>query len=148
MAGSFTDWFEQQILNTAFGSNTTELSTGHWANLYVGLYSSTATLGDTLTGQSQGECAGSTYDRVAFTNSSSMWSNATGGVKKLKKAITFTTAAGSDWAAIGAFGIFTTASTASTAARCLCWTTLTGGAKTINTGDSITVTTALQITLT
>jgi hypothetical protein len=63
----------------------------------------------------------------------------------LKKAIVCTTAAGADWGTVGGFAITTTASTA--AGWALCWTTLTGGAKMINSGDSITITTALTITL-
>jgi hypothetical protein len=56
-----------------------------------------------------------------------------------------TTAAGSDWGTIGAFAIYNTDSTS--AGFALCWTTLTGGAKTINSGDSVTITTDLTITL-
>ena len=147
MAGSFTNWLEAAVLDTLFGSNSTEISTGHFTNLYIGLFESTAvaTVDDTWTALSTGECAGSTYSRKEVTNSSDTWCNATGGTKELKAAITFTTSAGSDWGAVGGFGIFDTANTS--AGNMLCWSTLTGGAKTINSGDTISITTALTVTL-
>lgn len=148
MAGSFSDAMERYVLDNCFGQNTTEISTGGLATLNIALLESTAdNLGDAWTNTSTGECAGSTYVRKEFTNSTANWCNTTAGtgVKKLKTAIVFTTAAGADWGTIGGFAICTTASTA--AGWALCWTTLTGGAKVINSGDSITITTALTITL-
>ena len=148
MAGSFSDYMEKNVLDNCFGQNTTEISTGGLATLHIALLESTAdNLGDAWTPLSTGECAGSTYARKAVTNTSDTWCNTTAGtgIKKLKVAQTITTAAGSDWGTIGGFAICTTASTASGWA--LCWTTLSGGAKVISAGDSVTVTTALTITL-
>jgi hypothetical protein len=148
MAGSFNDAMEKYVLDNCFGQNTTEISTGGLATLNIALLESTAdNLGDAWTPLSTGECPGSTYARKVFTNSSSMWCNTTAGtgIKKLKKAIVCTTAAGADWGTVGGFAICTTASTA--AGWALCWTTISAGAKVINSGDSITITTALTITL-
>lgn len=149
MAGSFSDYMEKYVLDNCFGQNTTRISTGGLATLYIALIASTAdNLGDAWDVGTTGECAGSTYARKSFTNSSSMWCNTTAGtgVKKLKKAITVTTAAGSDWGTIGGFAVCSSGTTG-TGGFTLCWTTLTGGAKVINSGDSITITTGLQITL-
>ena len=147
MAGSFTDYVEKGVLDTLFGSNSVALSTGNFGTLYIGLYESTATPGDTLSALTSGECLGSTYARKSFTNSTATWCNTTlgTGIKKLKTAIVFTTAAGSDWGIIGSFAILDTDSTS--AGNALCWSTLTGGNKTINTGDSVSITTDLTITL-
>ena len=149
MAGSFSDPMEKYVLDNCFGQNTTRLSTGGLGTLYIALLESTAdNANDTWDVGSTGECPGSTYARKGFTNSSSMWCNTTAGtgVKKLKKSIVVTTAAGSDWGTIGYFTICSSGTTG-TGGFTLCWTSLTGGAKVINSGDSITVTTALSITL-
>jgi hypothetical protein len=148
MAGSFSDYMEKYVLDNCFGQNTTAISTGGLANLYIALLESTAdNLGDAWTNTATGECPGSTYARKSFTNSTANWCNTTAGsgIKKLKTAITFTTAAGNDWGTIGGFAICNSNSTASGWA--LCWTTLTGGAKVVNSGDSLVVTTDLTITL-
>lgn len=148
MAGSFNDAMEKYVLDNCFGQNTTEISTGGLATLHLALLESTAdNATDAWTPLSTGECPGSTYARKAITNTTTMWCNTTlgTGIKKLKKAIVVTTAAGADWGTIGYFAICTTASTE--AGWALCWTSLTGGAKVINSGDSVTVTTALTITL-
>ena len=148
MAGSFGDSMEKYVLDCVFGANTTEISTGGLATLHIALLESTAdNLGDAWTPLSTGECPGSTYARKSVTNTTDTWCNTTAGtgIKKLKTAQVITTAAGSDWGTIGGFAFCTTASTAS--GWMLCWTTLTGGAKVINSGDSITVTTAFAITL-
>lgn len=149
MAGSFSDDMEKYVLDNCFGQNTTRISTGGLGTLYIALLESTAdNLGDSWSCGSTGECAGSTYARKSFTNSSDTWCNTTAGtgIKQLKAAITFTTSAGADWGTIGGF-VVCSSGTTGTGGFALCWTTLTGGAKTINAGDSIVVTTDLTITL-
>jgi hypothetical protein len=148
MAGSFSDACEAYVLDTLFGNNATELSTAALANLYFALIESTAdNAGDAWTPLTTGECPGSTYARKVLANTSTSWCNTTAGsgIKQLKVPVVVTTAAGADWGTIGYFAIVTAAAT--DAGWALCWTSLTGGAKVINSGDSVTITTALTITL-
>jgi hypothetical protein len=141
MAGSFSDAWENIVLDTIFGRhNTTNVSTGKLANLQARLYNVALTdTGTALTNQ----CAGATYHQVAITNSTTMWAQSTGGTKKLKKAVVFTTAAGSDWGTLKGIAICDTTSTG--AGNIIVWTTLAD--KVINTGDSVTLTTAFTVTL-
>jgi hypothetical protein len=147
MAGSFTDWAEQNTLDMIFGLSSTEFSTGGAliTNLAFSLWESTgASVGDTMTGETTGECAGSTYARKNLTNSSDSWANSTGGTKELKTAVVMTTAAGSDWGDIGYIAIGTSSGSSG---QIICWSTITGGAVTVNSGDTVTVTTDFTITL-
>lgn len=148
MAGSFTDLAEKYILDNLFGQNTTACGTGSLATLYVGLLESTADILsslDTITALTTGECAGSTYARKSFTNSSDTWCNTTagGGIKQLKAAVTITTAAGSDWGTIGGFAIYNSDSTSAGWAL----VSSTCAVKVINSGDPVVLTTDLTITL-
>jgi|GEM_PF-5441775 len=148
MAGSYTDYMENLIQNSVFGRSSTALSTGanHLDNIAFGLWNSTgASVGDAMTGATTGECAGSTYVRKNLANSSANWANSTGGVKLLKTAVTMTTAAGADWGTIGSIVLCTSSGAGG---QVIVWSTLTGGAKTINSGDTVTVTTGFSITLT
>lgn len=147
MAGSFTDWAEKHTLDTIFGMSSTQFSTGGAliANLAFSLWESTgASVGDTMTGETTGECAGSTYARKNLANSSDNWANSTGGTKELKTAVVMTTAAGSDWGDIGYIAIGTSSGSSG---QIICWSTITGGAVTVNSGDTVTVTTDFTITL-
>ena len=146
MAGSFSNWGENAVLDSVFGGST-EMSTSV-ANWYVSLWESTADTavsGDALTGADTGECPGSTYARVAIANTSANWANCTGGVKLLKVACTMTTAAGADWGTIGYICLGTSGTTGG---QILVWSSITGGAKVINSGDTVIVTTGFSITLT
>jgi len=143
MAGSFSNWAENKVLDGVFGS-ATAFSTGV-ANWYVSLWESTGPVADTLTGADTGECPGSTYARVAIANTSANWANCTGGIKLLKVAATMTTAAGSDWGTIGYICIGTSGTTAG---EIIVWSSITGGAKVINAGDTVIVSTGFSITLT
>jgi len=148
MAGSFTDYMENLVLDSAFGRSSTALSTGanHMDNLVMGLWESTgSSVVDAITGSATGECPGSTYSRKNFTNSSANFTNSTAGVKYLKTAVSLTTAAGSDW---GTIGFITIGTSSGSSGQILTWSTVTGGTKVINSGDSVTVTTDLSITLT
>ena len=110
MAGSKSDWLEDNILDHLLGRSTTALSTGLVATAYVSLWNST--INDTWTSTSTGECAGSTYFREAITNSSANWTNSTAGSKQNKTVVEFTTGAGSDWGTVQAFAIHDGNSTA------------------------------------
>lgn len=103
MAGSKSDWLEDNILDHLLGRSTTALSTGLVATAYASLWNST--INDTWTSTSTGECAGSTYAREAITNSSANWTNSTAGSKQNKTVVEFTTAAGSDWGTVKAFAL-------------------------------------------
>jgi hypothetical protein len=142
MAGSFSNWAENAVLNLLFGGASDTFSTAT-ANYYVGLCTATPT--DTGVSTKCGECAGSTYARVAIANSSASWANCTGGIKLLKVAATMTTAAGSDWGTIKGLVI---SDVASGAGNIIVWSTLTGGAKVVNSGDTVIVSTGFSITLT
>lgn len=143
MAGSFSNWGENAVLDAALGGSS-ELSTGI-ANWYVSLWESTGGVSDAITGGDTGECPGSTYARVAIPNTSEYWANCTGGVKLLKVAATMTTAAGADWGTIGYICIGTSGTSSG---NILVWSTVTGGAKVINSGDTVIVSTGFSVTLT
>jgi hypothetical protein len=148
MAGSFTDWAENAILDHFLGRSTTDLSTGNTKldNIAFGLWESTgASVGDAMTGETTGECAGSTYSRVNQVNSSNSWANSAAGVKNLKASVEMTTAAGTDW---GTVGWITIGTSSGSSGQIIAWTTITGGTKTINSGDTVTITTDYSITLT
>ena len=132
MAGSKSDWFEDIVLDHTLGRSTTALSTGLRATVYVSLWNST--INDTWTSTSTGECAGSTYARVAVTNSSANWTNSTSGSKQNKTVVEFTTAAGSDWATVQAFGIHDGNSTAT--GNMIYWGDLTVS-QTIASGNTV-----------
>jgi hypothetical protein len=144
MAGSKSDWLENAILDHVLGRSSTDLSTGKNATLYVALWAST--IQETFTTTSTGECAGSTYARVAITNSSTTFTNASNGAKTNKIVIEMTTAAGSDWGSVKGFAICDSNTTAP-GGHILYYSTITSGPKTINTGDTVQFSTgAIDIT--
>ena len=135
MAGSLTNWGENAVLDAGFGGSS-EISTGV-ANLYLSLWESTAgSVSDTITGGDTGECPGSTYARIAVPNTSEYWQNCTGGVKALKVATTFTTAAGADW---GTLGYVCVGTSGTSGGNILAWSTIGDGAKVVNSGDTVIV---------
>lgn len=140
MAGSKSNWYENIVLDHALGRSTTALSTGANATLYVALWNST--INDTWTSTSTGECAGSTYARVAVTNSSANWTNSTAGSKQNKTVIQFTTSAGSDWGTVQAFSIMDGNST--TTGNILYWGDLTVN-QTISSGNTVRFSTGTVI---
>jgi len=143
MAGSFSNDAENAVLNLIFGGASDTFTTAQ-ANWYFGLCTATPT--DTGMSSACGECAGSTYARVALANTSDTWCNCTGGIKILKVAATMTTAAGADWGTIK--GIVIAQVDKGSTGRIAVWSTLTGGAKTVNSGDTVLVSTGFSITLT
>ena len=106
MAGSKSNYLENSHLDYWLGKSFTSTAP---ATVYVALWAST--LNDSFDATSTGECAGSTYARVAVTNSSDNWTNASGGAKENKTVIQFTTSAGSDWGTVVAFAILDSNST-------------------------------------
>lgn len=120
MAGSKSNYLEDQVLDHWLGKPAGSSSSGP-ATVYIALWASTIT--DVWTTTSTGECAGSTYARVAVTNSSTAWSNSTAGSKHNASEIEFTTAAGADWGTVKAFSICNSNSTAT--GKILYWGDLT-----------------------
>lgn len=132
MAGSKSDYLEDAILDHLLGKSSTGLSTGAVAaTVYIALYNTT--VNDTVTALTD-ECAGSTYARVAVTNSSANWTNSTAGSKQNKTVVEFTTAAGSDWGTVKSFAILDAASTS--AGNAYYWGDLTAN-QTIATGNTV-----------
>jgi hypothetical protein len=137
MAGSKSNYLENEVLDSILGKSSTELSTGAGGvagTLYIMLFESTVTVDDSFTTTSSGECPGSTYARVAVTNSSNNWANTTGGTKINKAEFEFTTAAGSDWGTVGTFAIADSNSTS--AGNIYYWGDLTSN-QTISSGNVV-----------
>lgn len=108
MAGNMSNYLENSVLNYWLGKSFTSTAP---ATVYVALWAST--LNDSFDATSTGECAGSTYARIAVTNSSNNFTNATAGAKTNKTTIEFTTAAGSDWGTVNAVAVLDSNSTSS-----------------------------------
>lgn len=129
--GSFSDRLESWILNHWWGNATTVVS----GNLYVGL--ATASLTDASTGITAVEppTANTAYARVAVTNNSTNWPNATGTSPTTKQngtAINFPVCT-TNWGTVTDFFIADGAAVAT--GSILGWGTLTTP-KTISSGDS------------
>lgn len=141
MAGSKSNYLESAVLNYWLGKSFTSTAP---STVYVALWES-SNIDDTYTTTSTGECAGSTYARVAVTNSSANWTNSTsGGSKTNKTEIQFTASAGSDWGTVRAFAICNSNSTAT--GQILYWADLTSN-QTISSGNVVKFSTG-SITLT
>lgn len=130
MAGSKSNYLETSVLNYWLGKSFTSTAP---ATVYIAL--TNTTINDAWLPTDTGECAGSTYARVAVTNSSANWTNSTsGGSKTNKTTITFTTSAGSDWGTVKAFAILDTNSTS--AGNTLYWGDLTAS-QAISSGNVV-----------
>jgi hypothetical protein len=133
--GSFTDYLENKLLDHVWG-NTAYTAP---ATLYISL--STTTIADD--GTNQTEPSGGAYARVAVTNNTTNWPNASGGAKANGAAITFPTATAS-WGTVIDFAIMD----AATVGNMLGYGTLTTS-KTIDSGDTASFAIGdLDITLT
>lgn len=100
MAGSKPNSFESTIIDHILGAAS-------WtppATVYVALFTTTPT--ETTSGT---EVSGNNYSRVAVTNNSTNWPNATNGLKKNGTAIAFPTPSGS-WGTVAGMAIFDAAS--------------------------------------
>lgn len=110
MAGSASDYLEDELLDHVFGgSDYSRPST-----VYVALFSALSSDGSTYT-----ELSGSNYSRVSVTNNATNWPAASGGTKTNGASITFPTAS-ADWDEATHFGIFD----ASTGGNLLVWADL------------------------
>jgi len=103
MAGSKSDYLEKVVLNLVLGGAAYTSP----ATVYVAL--STAAYSDAATGSAMTEVSssGTNYGRVAVTNNSTNWPNATGtnpAVKQNATAITFPTASAA-WGTVLSFYI-------------------------------------------
>lgn len=121
MAGSFSDYLENALLNQLFRGSSYSFP----GTLYVGLYTAAPT--DAGGGT---EVSGNSYARVAVTANTSNWANSTAGSTSNSNAITFPQASGS-WGTVVALGIFD----ASTSGNLLAWADLTTS-KLVGNGDT------------
>jgi hypothetical protein len=139
MAGSKSNYLENAVLDYWLGKSFTTTAP---PTVYIALYEST--INDTWTPSDTGECPGSTYARVAVTNSSTNWTNASGGAKENNSVFTFTTSAGADWSTVQAFAIHDSNSTSS--GNMLYWGDLTAS-QAISSGNVVRFSTgAIDIT--
>lgn len=121
MAGSFSNYLEDEILDHIFGgADFTRPSP-----VFVALY--TATPSDTGGGT---EVTGGSYARVSVTNNATNFPASSGGAKSNGTEIAFTPAT-ANWGTVVAFGILD----ASTNGNLLCWGDVTPN-KAINSGDT------------
>ena len=137
MAGSFSDFLEAKVLDHVWGATSYSAP----GTLYVALF--TAAPSDSGGGT---EVSGGSYARVAVTNNTTNWPNATGTSPTSKAngtVITFPTAT-ANWGTVVAFGIFD----ASSGGNLLVWADLNTN-RTVNSGDTASfAVSALTITLT
>lgn len=98
MAGSKSDYLENALLNGVLGGPQYTLPT----TVYIAL--STAAYSDAATGSSMTEVSGGSYARVAVTNNSTNWPNASSGAKSNGTVFTFATAT-ADWGTVQSFYI-------------------------------------------
>ena len=121
MAGSFSDFLENSILNHVYGNQAyTSPST-----MFVGLYTGAPT--DCGGGT---EVSGGAYVRTSVLNDTANWPSAADGALSNGTAISFSTAT-ADWGTVVAFGVFDSCA----AGNLLSWADLTVN-KTINSGDA------------
>jgi hypothetical protein len=116
MAGSFSDYLENALLDHVLGTTSYSQPT-----IYVALYTTAPT--DAGGGT---EVSGGSYARVA----ASAWDAASSGASENTNDVTFTTAT-ADWGTVVAFGLFD----AATGGNLLLWGDLTTS-KAISSGDT------------
>jgi hypothetical protein len=135
--GSFSNDLEDKVLDHILGGG----DYSRLATVYIGLWN--ATLDDTSTGSTAGECTGGSYARVSVTNNGTNWPAASGGAKANGADITFTQATGTWGGETTDFAILSAAS----AGDILGYGALTV-AKTVTSGDTVSFATGeLDITL-
>lgn len=134
MAGSFSDFLENELLDHVFGNAAYSAP----ATLYIALYTDAPT--DAGGGT---EVTGGSYARKDVTNNATNFPAASGGTKSNDTVITFVQAT-ADWGNIVAFGIFD----ASSGGNLLAWGDLTDP-KNVDNGDTASFAVgAIDITLT
>lgn len=97
MAGSFSDYLENELLDHVFGASAYSAP----ATLYFAL----STADPTDDGSGIAEPSGNNYERVAVTNDKDLWTDAAAGALSNEAAVTFNTASGS-WGTITHFAVF------------------------------------------
>lgn len=134
MAGSFSDFLENELLDHVFGAAAYTAP----GTLHIALFTAAPT--DAGGGT---EVTGGSYARAAVTNNATNFPAASGGAKSNGTAITFATATAS-WGTVVAMGIFD----ASSGGNLLAWADLTAN-KTVDNGDTASfAVNDLDITLT
>ena len=127
MAGSKSDYLEAALLNHTLGGTAFTPP----ATIYVALF--TAAPSDSGGGTEVTTAGGTLYARVAVTNNTTNWPNASGTSPTSKSngtTITFPTA-GADWGTVVAVALFD----ASTGGNQLYWATLNAN-KVVSNGDT------------
>ena len=125
MAGSFTDYLENKVLNHVFGITSFSAP----SNMYLGL--STSTISDAGTGIT--EPSGNAYARVAIPNTTASWNTATTGSVSNKNILSFPEATGA-WGTV----TYSFVSDALTGGNILFYGTL-NVEKEVTAGDTVTV---------
>jgi hypothetical protein len=125
MAGSFSDFLENELLDHVFGAAAYSAP----ATLHVGLYTAAPT--DAGGGTEVGTGTWTNYARVAVTNNATNFPAAASGAKSNGTPISFGAATASGAVTVVAVGIFDSA----TAGNLLAWADLTTS-KTVNNGDT------------
>lgn len=137
MAGSFSDYLEDELLDHVFGG----ADYSRPGTLYIALCTTAPT--DASTGSTIVEPSGNNYSRKAVTNNSTNFPASSGGAKANGAAITFDAASGS-WGTITHFAIVD----ASSAGNVLGWGDL-AVSKAVSSGDTVSFAIGdLDITLT
>lgn len=125
MAGSFSNYLENLVLDNIFGG----VATGLGATCYVGV--GTATAGTDMDAGLTSEVSGNNYSRVAVTRNQTNFPASSGGAISNGTAITFPQASGS-WGTVTQVAIFDAATTGNT----LAWGDLTV-AKAVGANDTL-----------
>lgn len=129
MPGSISDYTEKKFQDLVFGNTSFSAP----ATIYFGLW--TSAVDDLSTGVTAGECTGGGYARLAVTNNTTNFPNAS-GVNALKQngtAFTFSPNPSATWGT-ASYGALLDSS--SGAGNILAWFPLTN-AKVINSGDTV-----------
>jgi hypothetical protein len=126
MAGSFSDYLENKVLDLLFNA-TAYTPPSSW---YFALF--TAAPSDSGGGT---EVTGGSYARVAVTRNTTNFPAASGGALSNGSAITWPTAT-ANWGTVVAVGVYDAAS----AGNLICWATLATN-RTVNSGDTFRINT-------
>ena len=126
MAGSFSDYLENELLDHVFGG----ADYARPATLYVALYTVAPT--DAGGGTEVGTGTWTNYARVAVTNNATNFPAASAGAKSNGAAITWPAATATGDVNVVAVGILD----ANTGGNLLAWAGLTTSPKTVQNGDT------------
>lgn len=127
MSGSYTDLWENTLLDWQFGNTAINLP----GTVYVGLW--TAALSDTSTQATAGEVSGGGYARVAVARNNTNFDPASAGSVNNKTVINFGTAS-ADWGTITHLGLLS----ASSSGTLYAWSDL-AASKIVQNGDAVQI---------